>query len=351
MGKEITNETIINCHTHVFTYKTLPDNFVPLGIEKVLKYRWVTKPLVWITKHANPFKSDDLAERMGRFAKAALKENQKKVFKHLIDYYPSDSRFVVLPMDMDFCNRGTMPQNIKDQHDELLGIMQNETIGHQLLPFAHFDPRREGAVDLLEHYIDQGFVGIKLYPPLGYDPNDEKLSPIWKLANDRSLPVMVHCSRGGVYEKDLSKEKRWAWTAPENYEKILIEYPNMRLCLGHFGGDDDWEKYLGSNGKNKSWVGDIIEMLRAKNGDEYKYPNLYTDISYSVFHFETNVPALKVLLTNEAILNRTLFGSDYFMAEQEKFSEKRLSMNLRASLGEDVFWQIANINPRKYLGI
>jgi hypothetical protein len=48
-------------------------------------------------------------------------------------------------------------------------------------------------------------------------------------------------------------------------------------------------------------------------------------------------------------MQKVLFGSDYYMVESEKYSEKRLSIDLRAELGEDKFWQIANVNPKKYL--
>lgn len=56
-----------------------------------------------------------------------------------------------------------------------------------------------------------------------------------------------------------------------------------------------------------------------------------------------------VFLTYPALRNRILFGSDYYMTKNERFEERLLSMNLRALLGEDVFWQIADINPRHYL--
>jgi hypothetical protein len=39
------------------------------------------------------------------------------------------------------------------------------------------------------------------------------------------------------------------------------------------------------------------------------------------------------------------------MVESEKYSEKRLSIDLRCALGEALFWKRANQNPRIYLGI
>ena len=74
-----------------------------------------------------------------------------------------------------------------------------------------------------------------------------------------------------------------------------------------------------------------------------KYPNLYTDISYTIFNFHENVPLLKILLENENIFEKVLFGSDFYMVESEKYSEKRFSIDLRYALGEEKFWKIANV--------
>ena len=63
----------------------------------------------------------------------------------------------------------------------------------------------------------------------------------------------------------------------------------------------------------------ILDMLRGGN-----YPNLYTDISYTIFYFEQNAPALKVLLEDAHVRSRVLFGSDFYMSEQRKLRERDL---------------------------
>ena len=72
-------------------------------------------------------------------------------------------------------------------------------------------------------------------------------------------------------------------------------------------------------------------------------------VSYTIFRFQQYAPILKVFLYDEKVRRRTLFGSDYYMIEQEKFSERYLSMCLRAEIGDDWFRQIAVSNPRDYL--
>jgi predicted TIM-barrel fold metal-dependent hydrolase len=88
-----------------------------------------------------------------------------------------------------------------------------------------------------------------------------------------------------------------------------------------------------------------------------KYPNLYTDISYTIFMprirglYIDLVDYLKVLLSSPNIRESVLFGSDYYMVEQEEITEKESSILLRSRLGEDLFKQIAYTNPKKFLGI
>jgi predicted TIM-barrel fold metal-dependent hydrolase len=88
-----------------------------------------------------------------------------------------------------------------------------------------------------------------------------------------------------------------------------------------------------------------------------KYPNLYTDISYTVFTPKVQglyvdlVDYLKVLLVHPLVRKRVLFGSDYYMVERESVSEKEVSLLLRSRLGEDLYKQIAHTNPREFLNI
>jgi hypothetical protein len=87
------------------------------------------------------------------------------------------------------------------------------------------------------------------------------------------------------------------------------------------------------------------------------YPNLYTDIAYTIFTpkirdlYVDLVDYLKVVLSDQKIRSHVLFGSDYYMVEQEELTEKEVSIMLRSRLGEDLFFQIAHHNPMKFLGI
>ena len=81
-----------------------------------------------------------------------------------------------------------------------------------------------------------------------------------------------------------------------------------------------------------------------------RYPNLWTDVAYTLFADDEYAYLLKVLLSDERILARTLFGSDFYVVESAMLEERRRAVHVRAVLGEDIFWRIADTNPAAFLG-
>jgi predicted TIM-barrel fold metal-dependent hydrolase len=142
---------------------------------------------------------------------------------------------------------------------------------------------------------------------------------------------------------------------PHNYKKILKEFPNLRLCLAHYGDASNWERQLKGRPevvKPLTWVKCISDMISSG-----EFPNLYTDIAMTLFfpkptglYFDF-YDYLKVLLSNPHIREHVLYGSDYYMAETAPLSEKQVAISLRSRLGEELFFQIAHMNPENYLGI
>ena len=193
------------------------------------------------------------------------------------------------------------------------------------------------------------FKGLKIYPKLGYEPGHDLLrQKLYPLCQEQRIPVLTHCSEGGIKHKNWNKEECDAVTAPHAYKDILTEFPNLKLCLAHFGGDRAWKQYrknLRRGHGPQTWVDDIVGMIRS--GD---FPNLWTDISYTIFNFQENFPALKDMLKDDVLRARVLFGSDFYMIKQEQETEKEISKKLRGDLTEAVYRQIAETNPAIWLG-
>lgn len=275
-------------------------------------------------------------------------------------------------MGMDYMGAGTAKRKIDDQHAALRRLLENEEFRDVLIPFAAVDPRHPDVVEKTKRLLEEGgFRGIKLYPPLGYHPNDPELRPLYAYAAERGFPVMTHCSRpasvayrGKLTERMLTdpvtgqplqlgvKELLTRFTDPDSYVPILEAYPTLRICFAHFGGAGDWRAYLERpwdpvvGAGEKSWLSKIGDLLRSG-----KHENLYTDISYTLFADEEYIHLLKVLLlTHERVRSRVLFGSDFYVVEEARLEERRLALRVRSVLGEDLFRTIAQDNPRTYLG-
>jgi len=341
-------DTIINCHTHLFTHENIPDNYFPLFLvsaARIAPLRWALRGIM---KMIVPWTKNDKIQRYASFIKAAYTKNQEENLKHLMGYYPRGTKFVILPMDMELMGAGEVIENIDGQHAELARLARSQKYKDVVVPFAHIDPRRDDALARLTALVDdENFKGVKIYPPLGYGPDHPRMmNEIYPYMVERAIPLMAHCSHGLVVSREISVDEAHGLAHPNNYTKVMGAFPGLRICLAHFGGVSEWTKLLDGqrNRSNQTWVETIVDLM--KSGD---YPNLYADISHTIFNFQENAPFLKILLEDKAITPKVLFGSDYFMTESAKYREKRLSIDLRVTLGEKFFWQIASENPQNYL--
>lgn len=309
--------------------------------------------LVWI----NPASSNDIFERMARFLRIASESWQQAVFDEIKTQYPDNTVFIVLPMDMTFMNLGKLPASISAQHKELCELAAKSN--GQIIPFYAADPRQPGLVeDVGNNLAPDKFRGIKIYPNLGYRPDHPNLMEVYKICAAGGFPVITHCSPGGIWEYGLPRKTRREYSSPAAYLTILEkkQYRNLKLCLAHFGGAEEWAKQLNRKTTDEDpdmpWVRTIYEMITSG-----KYPHLYTDISYTVFTpriqglYIDLIDYLKVMLSHPLVRTHVLFGSDYYMVTQERMSEKEVSVMLRSRLGEELYKQIAYTNPREFLGL
>ena len=77
------------------------------------------------------------------------------------------------------------------------------------------------------------------------------------------------------------------------------------------------------------------------------YPNVYTDISYTMFNVDL-FNLLKLTLQDEVFKKKILYGSDFYMVEQET-TERLFLINVRSYIGEESFKLIAEQNPQIFL--
>jgi len=344
---------ITNCHVHTFTTAHTPTYYptVPVALFRVFP------ALVGALRRAARFQpwegAYDLMVRLEAFHRTGGRQSQRDVLLEIMRYYPGDTRFVVLPMDMALMGHGPVRQDIYAQHAELFALSQDPDLGHRIIPFATLHPDRPDCVEDFRRCVEEyGFRGLKLYPKLGYAPDHPLLMEnVYPICEARGLPVISHCARGGVRHKRWSQAEADLVTRPDACLPVLDAFPKLRFCLAHFGGDQDWHSYLAEGfdpldpeARNANWLARIIDLIRSG-----AYPNLYTDISYTIFQFSEFMPLLRLFLEDGRLREKILFGSDFYMTRQKKLSEKAISIGLRDALGEDGFRQIAETNPRAWL--
>jgi uncharacterized protein len=104
----------------------------------------------------------------------------------------------------------------------------NRTLDHaarsecRLIPFVRLD-LAEAPVEEATRCLDLGARGIKLHPRAQrFLLNDERLSPIFELAADRGVPILIHGGRGLPPIAD-------------HLHRLVERYPGSQLIIAHGG--------------------------------------------------------------------------------------------------------------------
>ena len=174
--------------------------------------------------------------------------------------------------------------------------------------------------------------------------------------------------------KDVRVKTLFGYSNPET--AMACNLKHLKLCFGHFGGEDEWLKYFEKDrdaftsklvtqpgqGINFIKTGDITNSFGTleqvwKNVDWYsiirsmmlQYDNLYADISY-ILHDEHIIPLLKQTLSNLKLKERVLFGTDFYVVRNHK-SEKEMLANLQAALTPAELYFIGRKNPKEFLNL
>ena len=157
----------------------------------------------------------------------------------------------------------------------------------RIIAFAGVDPRREGAIDLLERGITEwGMRGLKLFPAAGFYPNDEGCYKLYAKADELGIPVLVHTG-----PEILPLYSKYCY--PVYLDEVASDFPNLTLILAHAGF---------------CWWPEALNIATTK-------PNIYLDLAgwqtraYQHPIDEFYIPLRLILDTIGP--SRVLFGSDW----------------------------------------
>lgn len=159
---------------------------------------------------------------------------------------------------------------------------------------------------------DNYFAGIKLYPPLGFDPwpsepsEREKAEALYQFCETNQIPITTHCDDGGF--RVIQLEKAWTYTAPERYTEVLLRFPNLRINFAHFGYLHNQIKRINDQ---YEWRNRILKFM-------LEYPNVYSDFSFDGVYPQFYQELLEMLANlsesdRKVVEQRVMFGSDFMV--------------------------------------
>ena len=371
--------TYYNCHTHSFNYSHVPEYFLAVKVPgrflaktaaALINAPVIGKGLVKILSVSAA------TRKYANFLAVGKMKTQDMVFEMVKAKYPPGTGIVVLPLCFDYMGAGKVNISYIQQLSELIDLKKKYP--NECLPFVCVDPRMgtaEANRDFVKKYIDIGFSGIKMYPSLGYYPFDPRMKLVYEYAQENQVPLLTHCSRGGIHYVTQGKNIPADFLKPANlypgdpipaidtssvkmgdfknnfiktasYEEVLKRFPELKLCFAHFGADDDnpyppgKDKLQGAN----DWYHEIIRLMG-------NYENVYTDISYSLtqkpfmdgFYKDYQTMPVK-------IKDRILYGTDFFMIEQEaENDDNQLFNDVKKLFGQVEFDKLASANVAAFL--
>jgi predicted TIM-barrel fold metal-dependent hydrolase len=202
--------------------------------------------------------------------------------------------------------------------------------------------------------IPLSFAGVKVYPPLGFDPwpdaddargalEREKAELLWSFCEERGIPVTTHCDDQGF--RTVSLEESLLYTSPERWAPVLERHPSLRLDFAHFGA-----QYLRTLGRGPSteWTDRIVGLM-----DEY--PKVYADFSFDGTESEY-YEWLRTYLDEldsgrgELLRDRLIFGSDFVVNLSRVRSYSDYYRIFAASpLSDEERLRFCHDNPERFL--
>lgn len=189
------------------------------------------------------------------------------------------------------------------------------------------------------------FAGIKLYPPLGFDPwpkdkgEFEKVDFLYKYCCERNIPITAHSSEDGFVA--VPKGKQTDYTSISKWEHVLEKYPKLKLNLAHFP--------VGER-KERERLEEIKRLVSA-------YDNVYVDFSCRAVN-DKYYRSLKELLDRspgelkEKLKRRILFGSDFainLLSPVNSYNEYLEIFSRNASFSKEEKDDFCCTNPERFL--
>jgi predicted TIM-barrel fold metal-dependent hydrolase len=288
--------------------------------------------------------------------------------------YPPVRLFVHHMMDMAATYADAPALPFDRQWDAMARL--DASAGGKLVHFVAYDPFRRGdALDYVKRGVAAGAIGVKFYPPSGYSATRNVIEPqprgdagaarrwrsryggdrpldaaaidalnraLFQYCVDNDLPIFTHCTSTGFESVPgyglKSDPKYWAAT--------LEEFPNLRLCFGHAGGDSFWfsppaDDVPATGPVGAAFGAEVVRLCLA-------YPNVYCEAGYlerildpaNSGNFKARLGSIidrpSTAVDGGGVAwkfgDKFMYGTDWFMISLERHPERYLAD----------FWRVFN---------
>jgi predicted TIM-barrel fold metal-dependent hydrolase len=292
-------------------------------------------------------------------------------------------------------------------------------IGAPLLPFIAFNPLREvlspsaaahrpgrplaeleGALDLVRAAVlEHGFIGVKLYPPVGFAPVgnerhrrwqdgrlerldrnlpprelaqwrrkkrelgkhlDRALRALYHFCQDESVPILAHSNDSNSFQPGYG----WC-SGPTHWRQVLAEFPRLRLCLAHFGQFTGVDSHgdPAAAAATRGCFGQMTSYAWSYQASRlFTHEHVYVDLSNSEAATDESARRRLVALlpkldahSKGKLRERLIYGSDWFMnnlnGPHERFFDNLESAFRAVWSDRDTVAAVMGGNALRFLGL
>lgn len=260
----------------------------------------------------------------------------------------SDAPRFVMPAMVDFgyslAGQDEPTTKFRQQVDLMALVSRKQPANRIMHGYVPFNPWRwarsevheqRDSLELVKYAIhDCGFVGVKIYPPMGFqasgnqpihyeqykrgaaDPDcgitdkfpervDQELWKLYAFCETNDIAIMLHSAASN------EAAEHWGDRAdPQFWWSVLEKHPKLRVNFGHFGGGFSLDK----KPQGRNFIKTIVALMA-------RFPNVYADLSdYElVLHpgderarlFAAQIAHWSKVYGRKILRERLMFGTDW----------------------------------------
>jgi predicted TIM-barrel fold metal-dependent hydrolase len=352
--------------------------------------------LVELTNHLPFSVSADKRKIIARYLETLylVAHPRSAIAASIADIFPTVKLFTPSLVDYDAWSDDRAPTPLWQQILVQEQIARLSTVGRigradaQFHPFVAFDPRRQiegpqatppkpeappapptrpsaasSALEMVRYAIEVGgFLGVKLYPPVGFAPCDNvhlrpdlgfaagldgALEALYTYCEAHEVPILTHASAANEYALGLHR-----LVSPAHWRPVLERHPELRLNLGHFGHDYGLADPAAPKETAEAWIYQAAALIQ-------HYPNVYADLAnsplvYDAAYARRFVPLLAdVMIRYPRVKKRLMYGSDWWLSGLDPDAKKAVGQfraTLGGLLGSQALVDLMGNNALRFLG-